>query len=269
MSMTSLKMKRMIDERLKDLDIRTSFNRDNDTMRIELKETKEGVNIRLPNVIAKYNQDGEAAVDELEEYLRRSLDMMSKTQTLEGREQSIYPVVRATSFPTETKAGKKLVTKDHTAETRIFYALDLGKSYQLIDESMLEEQNLTNKQLDEMAMFNLRSLSYEYKTDEVADNQFHFIATQDGFDASRILNETFLQDMLQQAEGDLAVATPHQDVLIFADIKNDAGYDILAQMTMQFFTEGRIPITSLPFIYDGDKLEPIFILAQNRPKKDE
>src|SRR5690625_5930563 len=98
-------------------------------MRIELKETKEGVNIRLPNVIAKYNQDGEAAVDELEEYLRRSLDMMSKTQTLKGREQSIYPVVRATSFPTEKKAGKKLVTKDHKAETSIFFYHDLVNYY--------------------------------------------------------------------------------------------------------------------------------------------
>src|SRR5690625_6531123 len=93
-----------------------------------------------------------ATLLEFRRVLFRRVLFRSKTQTLEGREQSIYPVVRATSFPTETKAGKKLVTKDHTAETRIFYALDLGKSYQLIDESMLEEQTLTNKQLDEMAM---------------------------------------------------------------------------------------------------------------------
>src|SRR5690625_3858769 len=264
MSMTSLKMKRMIDERLKDLDIRTSFNRDNDTMRIELKETKEGINIRLPNVIAKYNQDGEAAVDELEEYLRRSLDMMSKTQTLEGREQSIYPVVRATSFPTETKAGKKLITKDHTAETRIYYALDLGKSYQLIDSDMLEKQNWTKERLGEMASFNIRSLPYEYKKDQVAENDFYFVAKQDGYDASRILNVAFLEEMKANCKGEMAVAVPHQDVLIIADIQNKMGYDILAHMTMQFFAEGRIPITSLSFIYEDKKLEPIFILAKNK-----
>lgn len=267
MSMTSLKMKRKLEERLKDLDLRTSYNRDNDTMRIELKDTREGINIRLPNVIAKYNQHGEKAVDELEEYLRRSLEMMQSEQSLAGKEKFIYPVIRATSFPTETKGGKKLVTKHHTAETRIFYALDLGKSYQLIDQTMIDEQKISPKQLDEIAMFNLRSLSYEFKTDEVAGNQFHFIATQDGFDASRILNETFLQERFEAATGDLALATPHQDVLIVADLENDAGYDILAQMTMQFFTEGRIPITSLPFMYDGEKLEPIFILAQNKRQR--
>ena len=233
--MTSIKMKRMIEERLSDLNIRTSFNRDNDTMRIELKDTREGVNIRLPNVIAKYNQHGEEAVDELALYLRKSIQMMSKKQSLKGKEKQIFPVIRATSFPTETKGGKKLVTKDHTAETRIFYALDLGKSYQLIDQSMIEEQNLTQSQLDEMAMFNLRSLSYEYKTDKVADNSFYFIATQDGFDASRILNESFLLKMYEKAEGDFAVATPHQDVLILADIINDTGYDVLGQTALQFF----------------------------------
>ncbi len=53
---------------------------------------------------------------------------------------------------------------------------------------------------------------------------------------------------------------------IFADIQNDMGYDILAQMTMKFFAEGRVPITSLPFLYDEKQLEPIFILAKNKPK---
>ena len=32
----------------------------------------------------------------------------------------------------------------------------------------------------------------------------------------------------------MAVAVPHQDVLIIADIRNDTGYDILAQITMGF-----------------------------------
>src|SRR5690625_6348271 len=70
--------------------------------------------------------------------------------------------------------------------------------------------------------------------------------------------------MSEKCEGDLALAVPHQDVLILADITNDSGYDILAQMTMKFFAEGRIPITSLAFIYENKKLEPIFIMAKNK-----
>src|SRR5699024_2023716 len=151
------------------------------------------------------------------------------------------------------------------AVTRIFYAIELGKSYRLLEESMLEKEGWTKERIHENAMFNLRSLSTDYKTDQVSGNDYYFIATQDGYDASRILNESFLAEMKGKCKGDLVAAVPHQDVLILADIQNDTGYDVLAQMTMQFFAEGRIPITSLSFIYDEEKLEPIFIMAKNKP----
>lgn len=267
MQMTSIKLKKILDDRLLNDNYRTSYNRDQDTFRIEWKESKQGITIKLPNVIAKYNQRGEIAIDELEEHIAEALRIMNVDHQLTGMQKSIYPVIRATSFPTETKSGVKLVFKEHTAETRIFYALDLGKSYRLIDEEMLEIEGWSLNQIDEIAAFNIRSLSLNYKKDTVAGNDFYFVAEQDGYDASRILNLAFLEEMLANAKGELAVAVPHQDVLIFADIQNKTGYDILAQMTMKFFAEGRIPITSLSFIYENKKLEPVFILAKNRPKK--
>src|SRR5699024_10379731 len=267
MKMTSLKMKKILQDRLSNENFKTSYNRDKDTFRIEWKDTRQGMTITLPNVVSKYNERGEAAIDDLEEHVTEALRIMHEEHHLSGKEKQIFPVIRSTSFPTETKAGKTLVSKEHTAETRILYALDLGKAYQLIDESMLEEEGWTQERIDEIATFNVRSLDNAYKQDTVAGNDFYFVATQDGYDASRILNEAFLEEMLINAKGELAVAVPHQDVLIFADIQNKTGYDILAQMTMKFFAEGRIPITSLSFIYEHKTLEPIFILAKNRPEK--
>jgi len=37
---------------------------------------------------------------------------------------------------------------------------------------------------------------------------------------------------------------------------------------MHYFTVGTVPITSLSFIYEDDKLEPIFILAKNKVSKE-
>lgn len=265
--MTSIKMKRLLEERLANPNYRTSYNREKDTFRIEWKNSKKGMTIKLPTVIAKYNERGDQAIDELEDHVLEALKIMNEEHQLAGMEKHIYPVIRATSFPTKTNAGIKLVTKDHTAETRIYYALDLGKSYRLIDEEMLKQEKWTEERINEIATFNMRSLSNDYKKDTVADNDFYFVAAQDGYDASRILNEAFLEKIKAKSEGELAVAVPHQDVLIIADIRNKTGYDILAQMTMKFFAEGRIPITSLPFIYEDQTLEPIFILAKNKPKK--
>ena len=267
MKMTSIKMKRLLEERLKDDHYRTSFNRDNDTFRIEWKETKEGINVKLPGIIAKYNEKGDEAIDDIVNHINEALKIMNQPVTLKGNEKHIYPVIRATSFPIETKQGEPLATKDHTAETRVFYAIDLGKSYRLITKKMIEDEEWTENQLHETALFNIRSLDNPYKSDTVRDNTFYFVATQDGYDASRILNDSFLDEMEEKCEGQLVVAVPHQDVLILADIKNDTGYDVLAQMTMQFFAEGRIPITSLALIYENKQFEPIFILARKKPKK--
>lgn len=266
MKMTSIKMKKILEERLKSPEFRTSYKRDNDVFRIEWKESKKGISVRLPQVIAKYNERGNEAIDELVDHLEEALTIMNEEHQLTGMEKHIFPVIRSTSFPTEKKDGTPMVTKEHTAETRIFYALDLGKSYRLIDEAFLQSENWTAERIHENALFNVRSLSTEFKVDTVSDNDFYFVATQDGYDASRILNESFLEEMSKKCTGELAVAVPHQDVLILADIQNDTGYDILAQMTMQFFAEGRIPITSLAFIYEDKKLEPVFILAKNKPR---
>src|SRR5699024_7679107 len=124
MKMTTVKLKDMLKERLAEYDYNISYNRDKDTLRIEWRDTKQGVTITLPDVIGKYNEQGEKAIDELVEYITESLHIMREDYELTGMEKSIYPVIRAASFPTETNAGTTLLTKEHTAETRIFYALD-------------------------------------------------------------------------------------------------------------------------------------------------
>ena len=132
---------------------------------------------------------------------------------------------------------------------------------------MLQTLNLTAQQVKEMSLFNVRKLECRYSTDEVKGNIFYFINTNDGYDASRILNTSFLNHIQHQCEGEMLVGVPHQDVLILADIRNKTGYDVMAHLTMEFFTKGLVPITSLSFGYDNGHLEPIFILGKNNKQK--
>lgn len=232
---------------------------------MEDKQTGKGITLSIPGILSRYDEEKEQAIDEVVYYIDQALQAMNADQSLKGQEKNIFPVIRSTSFPTKTKDGVELVYRDHTAETRIYYALDIGQSYRLISTDFLKELNLTAGGIDEVARFNLRRLPIEYRVDEVAGNPFYFINYNDGYDGSRLLNPLLLDEMKKKAKGDLAVAVPHQDVLIFADLRNKKGYDILAQMTMKFFTTGNIPITSLPFLVEGEQLQPIFILAKNKP----
>lgn len=248
-----------------------SWNLDAKTnkLRIEHRNLQKGMDLQLGDILTKYDERKDAAIDEVVYIIEQTFQAMEKekAQGFAG-ELKIFPAIRSGSFPKKSKEGVDFIIDKHTAETTIYYALDLGSTYRLIDKKMAEKLNLTVQQIKEQARFQVRSLPTTVKKDEVAGNIFYFLNHNDGYDASRILNETFLKDMASKVEGDMTVSVPHQDVLIIGDIRNKEGYDLLAQMTMHFFTVGAVPITSLSFVYDNDKLEPIFIMAKNKVKKE-
>ncbi len=260
------KMRKILEDRLTSDDRTITYRRKNEELRIELKETKQGITVSLPQTISKWEQLKEKAIDEVVYYVNETLQAYQKKVSLTGNEKNIFPVIRSASFPKKTKGDIPLVRDEHTVETAIYYALDLGNTYRLIDEKMLEEAAWNKQQLREMAMFNLRSLDQPLKKDTVAGNDFYFLNTNDGYDASRILNESFMKKMREKITGDMVISIPHGDVLIIADIQNKRGYEVLSQINMDFFTKGLIPITPLSFVYKNDKLEPIFIMVHAKPK---
>lgn len=262
--MDSRKMRKELEERLQHPDRSFSYDREKDQLRIENIHTGRGITIALPGIIAKWHEQKDKAIDEVVYYVSEGLQAMESKLELSGKEKNIFPVIRSTSFPAEAEEGVPFLYDEHTAETRIYYALDLGSTYRLIDSKLLKKEGWSEKQVRETALFNVRSLSVNLKEDRVAGNTFYFLNKNDGYDASRILNTSFLNEMKKRMKGTMAVAVPHQDVLIIADVENNTGYDILAQMTMSFFAGGRVPITALSFLYEDGELEPIFILGKTK-----
>lgn len=245
---------------------RTSYDRENEILRIERSSDRFGVNIRLAPLVAKVKVRGEIAIEEVVEYMKTAL-MADQEIGLDGNESQIYPVIRAGSFSTVTKTGEALVMTHHTAETAIYYALDLGNGYRLIEERHLNDV-MTKERLDQVARENVKKLPTDLKEDDVAGNKFYFLSARDGYEASRILNDEFLRVMERRIEGDMLVGIPHQDVMIIADIRNDSGYDAMQQLMFDFFTNGRIPVTALAFHYDAGEIEPIFIVGKKNPPTD-
>ncbi|AOM82135.1 DUF1444 domain-containing protein [Salisediminibacterium beveridgei] len=267
--MKPIEMKRMIEQEITNENWTTAFDRDRDTLKITDKRVDKGITIQLSNLSKKFKDNPEDALEDTMKTISEGMRLLTETVEIIGKEDQIYPVLRTPSFQKEKEDGVKLVYDEHTAETTIFYAVDEGASYMMIDEQMLEKAGKSAKEIKEIAHFNLRKLPTVMTSDSVAGNTFHFLNTEDGYDASRILNQAFLEQKKEEIHGEMAIAVPHHDVLIIADIRNEAGYDVLAQMAFQFFSEGRVPLTALSFFYDEGELEPVFILAQKKPKKDD
>ncbi|SFE95649.1 DUF1444 family protein [Alteribacillus iranensis] len=265
--MDTNKFRKELEQRLRGPNRSFSFDEEKAIMRVEHIALKKGMDLDINKLLAKNTENKEKALEEAARIIQSSFEVMEKEVKITGKEKYIFPVVRSTSFPTKTKDGKELLFSEHTAETRIYYALDLGEAYTMLERETVEKEGYTAEQISEAALFNIRAMDVSYKSDEVAGNTFYFVNTNDGYDASRILNEKFIEMMAGKIKGEMAISVPHQDVLIIADIRNKTGYDILGQMTFRFYSDGRVPITALPFLYENNKLEPIFILARKKPEK--
>jgi len=265
--MNVFQMRDKLKDRLSKPEVKFTFNREDETLRISRVDNGKGVTVKVATIVAKYKEQKENIVDEIVYYVEEAIEQMKGEGLSEVNSAQIMPVLRSPSFDKKDKDGNAFVIEEHTAETNIYYVVDLGKSYRLMDEKMLESMKLSKQQLKEMALFNVRKLENKYTTDEVKGNIFYFINSNDGYDASRILNTTFLNEIQDQCEGEMLVAAPHQDVLIIADIRNKTGYDVMAHLTMEFFTKGLVPITSLSLGYDKGHFEPIFILGKNNKQK--
>lgn len=264
----TIKLKKALEQRLSNIEREITFDREAETLRVKDIQTGKGVTLSLGGLSAKWEKEKEELLETLVYYVEEGLKAahVSVDDEILSR---IYPVIRSASFPAETPEGEQLFYQEHTAETRIYYALDLGNTYKLLTNHKIKELKVDLSQVTNAARFNVKRLSTDFKQDQVAGNTFFFLNHNDGYDASRILNIGFLEEMKKQISGEMAVAVPHQDVLIIADIQNKQGYDILAQMAMQFFMNGRVPVTALPFIYENKELEPVFILAKNKPIEDD
>lgn len=199
----------------------------------------------------------------IEEFVSRVIKALVATaQSIDLHEQRkrLYPVLRSASFQVGETPGKRLISKPHTAETMVLYVIDFGDSYVYVNEDMTAAASVTVDDVHQWALANLKKLPNEPKMDFVNGNRYYFFS-QDEYAASRLLNDKLLSDMKKKMKGDMAVAVPHHDVLIMADLQNDSGYNVLGQMVMKFYGEGHTPITPLPFVVeDHYELTSIVVL---------
>ncbi|WP_081904203.1 DUF1444 family protein [Brevibacillus thermoruber] len=180
-------------------------------------------------------------------------------RSLAGRESRIYPVLRHASLLRENP--DRWVSRSHTEETAILFALDHGEGYTLIEREALAEAGWSEEMLHRRAMANLEGLPVPIKTEQVGPNRIHFISPRDGYAASRVLLTSMLEEMERSRTGDaLGVAVPHQDVLIVADLHGETGAQLLARLAHDFASKGPVPISPLPFFWERGELVPYLVV---------
>ncbi len=152
-------MRSTLEDRLKKPNRNFTYDREKDSLRIENTVTNKGITVALPPIVSKWQENNKTIIDEVVYYVEEALNVMGTQQETGNKEKKVFPVIRSTSFATESNEGTALITDDHTAETRIYYAIDLGTTYRLMDENMLKAEGWSHDQMKEIALFNVRGLT--------------------------------------------------------------------------------------------------------------
>ncbi|MCS6939962.1 MAG: DUF5688 family protein [Roseiflexaceae bacterium] len=165
------------------------------------------------------------------------------TREIPARDRSDFASLRDRIFPMLKPIGllafvrernlPMLVYRPFLADLIITYVVDEPQSVAYINEQHLEQWGVSEREIHELALRNLRR-----RTDERApytmvgeDEQRLFIFnSNDGYDATRLLLTDILADWAKQVCGQLVIGVPNRDFLIAL---GDANPDILRSVAAQ------------------------------------
>lgn len=106
MKMTSKKMKDELIKKLSRPEWDFQYDSEKEVLRIEQKDSKKGINVSLPGVVAKWEVNKEKAIEEVAYYVQEALIAMHKEENSGAK---ILPVIRSTSFRNKQKKEIRLL----------------------------------------------------------------------------------------------------------------------------------------------------------------
>lgn len=142
-----------------------------------------------------------------------------------------------------------------TPDLIVALVLDFEESMRYVRQREAEREGLDFDDLLEVALANLqaRSGGELYEMGDEQTGAIFVIATQDGYDATRILLKPLLENLAQRVQGRLVIGIPNRDFLIAF---GDANPALVAQVRRQIEADSRTrpyPLTQTLFtLRDGE-----------------
>lgn len=170
------------------------------------------------------------------EQISRFLDEGARAGRLEPQGWAeARPRLRAQIVPIEYRtSGLKLLSRDFSRQVIIAYAVDSPESYQLVTEEMAARWGVEAAAIQDAAVKGLEKIStdLEIAAKDAANGpgRFATIATQDGYDAARILAPRFLARLRSALADTVVIGIPNRDFLAAWTPDFAARADFVAQI---------------------------------------
>lgn len=164
--------------------------------------------------------------------------------------RSILPVLRHKDyrqFLENKEPDQKLVTSGTIGDTDILYVLDTPNSVVFIQQSDLEELGVSQAELEVISHKNLARKSKRLQIEGDA----LYLVTLDGFYEASMLLDSGLWNDIQSQIGDILLAMPNRDLVVFLPMTEPDADVILRDIIAEYGSDGPYPLSEHVYRWDG------------------
>lgn len=170
--------------------------------------------------------------------------------------EAVRATVRSKAWLDEfAKAGETPVARHLVGDLWKVYVFDLPDSMAGVRQKDLENLNITEEELDSLALANLENAITDFPHEPLEESSpIRVLHTGDSYEASRLLLHPRWRELAQGVEGDLLVSVPSRDYVLF--VGSRAGREALDRFrkkTEEFASQESRPISSQVFQWTPEK----------------
>lgn len=214
------------------------------------------VRVLLDNAYQLYLNDPHALDAILERYTSLVVtdtadDKVDRTRIVGIIKDRAWPAEVSKSMA-QDKAGDEfgLVFDDFNGDLIVVYATDEGQGLKYLKPKDLQELALSQSDLRPLAITNMRRIMSEYRIDR--GKMISAIFVGEGYEASLLLFDE-LWAGLAVSDGEIVIAVPSRDMLMFTTLNNNEGILHMQKLATDFAAKSAYRLTDRLYVYRGGR----------------
>lgn len=214
----------------------------------------------LDNAYDEYSLKPEDKADVISRYVASFVESTKQAAPIDPRQ--IVPVVKDRAWLKEVRRAMKgrgakpmdqQVIEELNEDLIIVYAEDSPQNIRFVSAKGLQEAGVQREKLRELAVANLRRILPPVET---ANGPLVSMLTAGGdYVASLLLLDEIWSGGKLRVSGEIVVAVPTRDVLLFTDSKNEDGVERLRELAKKAAADGPYSLTHRLFVYRDGKFQ--------------
>lgn len=151
--------------------------------------------------------------------------------------QNVVAIIKDEEYVAGFHNQKDPTVREHlVADLWIVYALDSPKLTTSLGESQMKALKIAPEELRSLALTNLRNILPE--TEQHGDGPWYMLTAGGDYTASLLLFDDLWSELQESVEGDIVVAVPARDVVLFTGSRSQQGMEMVRHKAREIVEGG-------------------------------